>query len=71
MAMIETPRPLPLGTLTVHRSVTLANDLLSRFIRWREVRRTVRLLSDLDQDQLDDLGLTQADIAAFARKGRF
>ena len=71
MAMIETPRSLPLGALAAHRVGSSVSALAARFVRWREVRRTVRLLSELDAHQLDDLGLTRGDIAAFARRGRF
>lgn len=71
MALIETPGSLPLSTHASHVLVTRANDLLARFARWRAVRRTVRILSALDAEQLDDLGLTRGDIELFARRGYF
>ena len=72
MALIETsPRTLPLSTQVAHRTITWANDALARVRRWREVRRTVRILSALDSEQLDDLGLTRGDIERFARRGHF
>lgn len=66
-----TTRPLPLGALTVHRMVTRGGEFYARFERWWEVRRTVRILSELDNDQLDDLGLTRGDVANFGRQGHF
>ena len=71
MALIETPRSLPLSTHVAHSVITRANDLVGRFTRWRDVRRTVRILSALDAEQLDDLGLTRGDIELFARRGHF
>lgn len=71
MALIETPSSLPLSTYVAHGVITRANDLISRFSRWREVRRTVRILSALDAEKLDDLGLTRGDIELFARRGHF
>ena len=73
MAAIETTttRPLPMGALTVHRIVSFGGEIVARFQRWQDVRRTVRILSELDSDQLDDLGLTRGDIADFAHRGHF
>ena len=71
MAMIETPRTLPLATHVAHGVITRAYAVIDRYHRWREVRRTVRILSALDSEQLDDLGLTRGDIELFARRGHF
>ena len=71
MALIESPRSLPLSTQVAHSVITWANDALARAQRWQEVRRTVRILSALDAGQLDDLGLTRGDIELFARRGHF
>lgn len=70
MAMTEN-HTVPFGALTVHRAVSSIESLVERFRRWQEVRRTVRILSSLDNDQLEDLGLNRADIEKFAAKGRF
>ena len=71
MALIETPNSLPLSTHAAHSVVTWGSSLMARLQRWREVRRTVRILSALDAEQLDDLGLTRGDIELFARRGHF
>lgn len=70
MAMIE-QNTLPLGAVTIHRAASGILAVADRFSRWLQVRRTVRLLAELDEAQLKDLGLTRGDIAAFARRGRF
>ena len=71
MALMDSPRSLPLSTHVAHTLVSRGANVLARFQRWQEVRRTVRLLSALDSDQLDDLGLTRGDIESFARRGHF
>ena len=71
MAMIDHRPQLPFGTLTAQFIASGIRSLRARISRWLEVRRTVRILSQLQDAQLSDLGLTRGDIAAFARKGRF
>ncbi len=70
MAMIENST-VPFGAVTVHRVVSGLAGIVERFQRWNEVRRTARILSQLDNEQLDDLGLTRGDIESFASKGHF
>ena len=45
--------------------VLLAVDVLvalhASFKRWRNYRRTLRVLADLDEDQLHDIGLTREE----------
>lgn len=71
MAMIETSTRLPLGALTAHRVVSVVEAIVTPLLRRMEVRRTVDLLSELDDHRLDDLGLTRGDIETFAARGRF
>ena len=71
MALMENPRSLPLSTQAAHSVITWASGVVARVQRWQEVRRTVRILSALEPEQLDDLGLTRGDIELFARRGHF
>lgn len=71
MTMAHTTSRLPFGAITVHRVVSFSNELIERFHQWSETRRTVAQLRALSPQQLDDIGLTQADIDDFERKGRF
>ncbi len=43
-------------------------SLLSRYNSWMAYRRTVRSLSKLDNRELDDLGISRADIPAIAAR---
>lgn len=53
---------VPFGALTVHRIVTAASNAAVAFHRWNEARRTIAELRRLSPRQLDDIGLTRADI---------
>jgi uncharacterized protein YjiS (DUF1127 family) len=44
-------------------------NLLRSYRNWRRYNETVRELSRLSNRQLDDLGVTRADIAKIARCG--
>lgn len=54
----------PLGAVTVLRVVDAIFNAKSNLIEWNESRRTRKLLSQLTDTQLDDIGLTRSDIAA-------
>jgi uncharacterized protein YjiS (DUF1127 family) len=59
----------PFGAITVHRIVTALSGVVTKFAAWNETRRTVAALRSLSQAQLDDIGLTRADIEDIARRG--
>ncbi len=63
-------RTLPFGAITVHRIVTSVRDFAERAEAWSRSRRTAEELSRLSPEQLDDIGLTLADIDAYRRSGR-
>lgn len=71
MTISNTTSRLPFGALTVHRIVTFASEIGERYRTWAETRRTADILRRLDDDQLDDIGLTRGDIEDLARTGRF
>jgi uncharacterized protein YjiS (DUF1127 family) len=67
MSVYETtPRPLPLGTLTTHRVVSVVEQILSRLATWRRARQTEAALRDLSDAQLADIGVRRGDIVDFA-----
>ena len=59
----------PFGAITIHRIVTAVLGVADRFRAWNDYRRTVNALRALTPDQLDDIGLTQADVENFGAKG--
>jgi uncharacterized protein YjiS (DUF1127 family) len=55
----------PMGAITTHRLVSAAASVIEAFRSWNENRRTVDALRRLSPSQLDDIGLTVADVEAF------
>ncbi|MGR3761283.1 DUF1127 domain-containing protein [Roseobacteraceae bacterium NS-SX3] len=53
----------PLGAVTVLRVVNAFYGMKSAIAEWNESRVTRKALSKLTDTQLDDIGLTRADIA--------
>ena len=60
----------PFGAITVHRILTAVSDMTATLQAWNETRRTVAVLRSLNAAQLDDIGLTPADVEEFGSKGR-
>ena len=70
MANIITTATAPFGAITIHRVVTAVSGTAANLRAWNETRRTINALRGLSQAQLDDIGLSIADIEDFGRKGR-
>lgn len=70
-ATTNTNSTLPLGAITLHRVGSALAAAISQIQAWRDARRTARILSRLSARQLDDIGLTGADIETLAATGRF
>lgn len=45
-------------------------DIVGKFREWRTYRRTINELSALSNRELDDLGISRADIPFVARRTR-
>ena len=69
MATTYTPAVAPFGAVAMHRTVAALSALVAAIRERNDARRTVAALRRLKADQLDDIGLTQGDIAKFGRKG--
>ena len=61
---------LPFGAVAVHRVVSAVSALVAAYNNWQETRRTIAALRALSPAQLDDIGLTSADIDDFSLAGR-
>ena len=59
----------PFGAIAAHRVVTAFDNVLRAVREWNETRRTIAILRALNADQLEDIGLTRADIEDFGHKG--
>ncbi len=60
----------PFGAITVHRILTAVSGIAATLQAWNETRRTISVLRSLNAAQLDDIGLTPADVDEFGSKDR-
>lgn len=65
MAAFDTPRAQTFGATA--RIVNFFGAAVQAFETWRDHRATVRALSGLSAHELEDIGLTRADIDAIGR----
>lgn len=61
MAFFEQSRA-PFGAITVHSIVMAVSNLVESFRTWQIQRRTYGELASLSPEQLEDIGLTKADL---------
>ena len=70
MAIIDTRTTVaPFGAIAIHRFVSAISGVADKLRAWNDTRRTIVVLRALSAAQLDDIGLTRADIEDFGRKG--
>ncbi len=62
MAAYETTRRAPFGVQTSARVTGVFAGVLASLAAWNDVRVTRKALSRLSDRELDDIGLTRADI---------
>lgn len=67
MAAYETPRPAPLGALSIFRAVNGVGGMFSMFSTWNDARVTRKALSKLSDRELDDIGLCRGDVDLMGR----
>jgi uncharacterized protein YjiS (DUF1127 family) len=60
----------PFGAITIHRIVAGLMSAAADLRAWNETRRTINALRALSPAQLDDIGLTRAEVENFGLKGR-
>ena len=58
----------PFGAIAAHRFATVIWNAVDALRSWNDTRRTVAALRTLKADQLDDIGLTLADVTDLARR---
>jgi uncharacterized protein YjiS (DUF1127 family) len=61
MAYVDNGRPAPFGSITIYRATSALTDAAARVQRW--FRRQDRELSRLSPAELEDIGLSVADVA--------
>lgn len=62
MAFVVSNTRVPLGAVTTLRIVDSVLYLTHSFVAWNEARMTRNVLLNLSVEQLDDIGLTRADL---------
>ncbi|WIY26804.1 DUF1127 domain-containing protein [Parasedimentitalea psychrophila] len=62
MAYVAANTQAPLGAVATLRVVDSILELKNSAFAWNEARVTRKLLSRLSSDQLQDIGLTRADL---------
>ena len=58
----------PFGAIAAHRFATVIWNAVDALRAWNDTRRTIAALSALNANQLNDIGLTRADIADLAHR---
>lgn len=62
MAYFETTRPAPFGALTVYRVVHFIDNILLSYREWKVAQATDKVLRQLSDNELDDIGLLRGSI---------
>ncbi|MDG1279910.1 MAG: DUF1127 domain-containing protein [Pseudorhodobacter sp.] len=62
MATFETARSAPFGAITTYQIIRFFGDIMDRLVVWNDARVTRNALAKLSDRELDDIGLTRADL---------
>lgn len=62
MAFVASNTQAPLGAVAILRAVDSIYNLKNSVVAWNEARETRKILSNLSTAQLQDIGLTRADL---------
>ncbi len=68
MAIMEPPRPVPFGAISILRTVQFFQDLREGFGVWNNRRTTRKELSRLSDRELEDIGICRGDIDTIVRR---
>ncbi|MBL4750965.1 MAG: DUF1127 domain-containing protein [Amylibacter sp.] len=62
MAFVNTTKTAPFGAITTYRAVKALEAIKNNFVAWNAKRATYKELSALSVRELDDIGITRADV---------
>ena len=62
MAFVNTTKPAPFGAITTYRAIKALEAVKTSFVAWNTKRTTYKELSALSVRELDDIGITRADV---------
>jgi uncharacterized protein YjiS (DUF1127 family) len=63
MSVFEAIRPVPLGSVSTYRLVSMIERAVANVSNWRASIATARALNGLSNEQLDDIGLSRGEIS--------
>ena len=66
MALATFTRPAPFGAIATHAVVNRFEAVLNAITAWDNARKTQKALMALSDRQLEDIGMTRADIVAMS-----
>ena len=62
MAIVNTTKAAPFGAVTTYRAIHALESVKSNFMEWNAKRKTYKQLSALTSRELEDIGLSRADL---------
>jgi len=62
MAFLNTTKPAPFGAITTYRAIKALETVKTSFLSWSTKRNTYKQLSVLSTRELEDIGITRADV---------
>ena len=68
MSSFEINRTVPLGSITVFRTVARIERALGAVRSWQNARKTSSALNALTDQQLSDIGLARGDIRVMSER---
>lgn len=62
MATLNSTKPAPFGAITTFRAIHAIEGVKNSFVAWYAKRNTYKELSALTSRELEDIGLSRADV---------
>lgn len=62
MAFLNTTKTAPFGAIATYRAVKAIEAVKTSFVSWNTKRNTYKQLSVLSTRELEDIGITRADV---------
>ena len=68
MAIIDTSRPAPFGAVSTYRIVNTIDNVAANIISGYRAKKNEKALQSLSNAQLEDIGITRAQIQDVAKR---
>lgn len=67
MAAYETSRAAPFGAISTYRAIQFVSNVFAELSAWNDARVTRKVLGNLSDRELEDIGLCRGDIELIGR----